>query len=54
MIVAMPKKQPSDQQAHDRRHQERMRDKAAKKKPSPRKDADANQAAGRIAREATK
>jgi len=47
----MPKKQPSDQQAHDRRHQERMRDKNARKKPSPKENV--NQPAAPMARQTT-
>ena len=48
--IPMPKKKPSDQQAHDRRHQERMRAKKQAKKP---RREDVNQAAARIVREAT-
>ena len=48
--IPMPKKKPSDQQAHDRRHQERMRAKKQAKKP---RREDVNQAAVRIVREAT-
>jgi len=32
------KKQSADQQFHDRRHQERQRANAVKKKPAPRKE----------------
>ena len=48
--IPMSKKKPSDQQAHDRRHQERMRAKKQAKKP---RREDVNQAAARIVREAT-
>jgi hypothetical protein len=49
----MPKKKPSDQQAHDRRHQERMRNRTAKKKPAGKPREDVNQAAARIVKQAT-
>jgi len=51
--IVMPKKKPSDQQAHDRRHQERMRNKTATKKPASKPREDVNQAAARTVREAT-